>query len=37
MKGQDLNPEQQAELKVESDIGGQEDWDPAYNGGAVYM
>lgn len=36
MKGQDLNLEQQA-LKVEPDVGGQDDWDPGYNGGSVYM
>jgi hypothetical protein len=36
-KAQDLNLEQQAALKVEPDVGGQEDWDLAYGGGAVLM
>lgn len=36
LKVQELNPEQQAALKVEPDVGGQEDWD-TYNGGALLM
>jgi hypothetical protein len=37
LKAQDLNPDQQAALKVEPDVGGQEDWDSSYNGGALLM
>lgn len=36
MKAQELNPDQQAALKVEPDAGGQEDWD-TYNGGGMMM
>jgi hypothetical protein len=36
-KGQELSPDQQAALKVEPDIGGQEDWENPYGGGAVLM
>jgi len=41
-KVQELNPEQQAALKVEPDVGGQDDWDyngggDTYNGGALLM
>jgi hypothetical protein len=40
LKAQELNPDQQtamASLKVEPDIGGQEDWDTTYSNGNVLM
>jgi hypothetical protein len=37
LKGQELNPDQQAALKVEPDIGGQEDWETTYSNGSVMM
>lgn len=37
MKAQELNPDQQAALKVEPDVGGQEEWDPAYSNGPLLM
>lgn len=37
LKVQELNPDQQAALKVEPDVGGDEDWEINYNGGAVLM
>ncbi len=36
MKAQELNPDQQAALKVEPDVGGQEDWDN-FSGGPLMM
>ncbi|KAF8492580.1 hypothetical protein F5888DRAFT_1806714 [Russula emetica] len=33
LKAQELDPDQQAALKVEPDVGGQEDWDTAYGNG----
>jgi krueppel-like factor 4 len=40
LKAQELNPDQQAavgSLKVEPDIGGQEEWDPTYSNGPLLM
>jgi len=37
MKAQELNPDQQAALKIEPDVGGQEDWETAYSNGPVMI
>jgi hypothetical protein len=40
LKAQELSPDQQAAvgaLKVEPDVGGQEEWDPAYSNNGLMM